>query len=193
MTEKVTIFQAGKLDGEYEVVSNTKASEPDWAEKPGEITDDGLQTYVNVGPATPEHVDVSAKMSSAVAACAALKAIKDRSFIGRHPELGKMVNCKFCGRRHREKELKCEQHFVTKNKDGDKVQGELIPPAGLTGLTARQVLGAQYFAKKRIRQHSNRWIKERAKAAKVKLAKKNRRDKIQDCATIGSEENVDKV
>jgi hypothetical protein len=127
------------------------------------------------------------------AAVDALQVIKDRSFAGRHPELGKMINCKFCGRRHRQNERVCSQKFVTENKDGDKVQGELVPPEGMTGLTARQVLGAQYFAKKRIRQHSNRWIKERAKAAKVKLAKKKGHDKIQDCATIGSEENADKV
>jgi hypothetical protein len=35
----------------------------------------------------------------------ALKEVAGRSFSGRHPELGKMLNCKVCGRRHRESEM----------------------------------------------------------------------------------------
>lgn len=71
----------------------------------------------------------------------ALQAIRERSFSGRHPELGKMINCQFCGLRHRENERKCEQKFVI----------ELTPPEGLTHLTARQVFGAARFNKTRRR------------------------------------------
>jgi hypothetical protein len=40
-------------------------------------------------------------------AAEAIAAIKQRSFSGRNPELGKMINC-ICGRRHRESE-KCNK------------------------------------------------------------------------------------
>ena len=43
-------------------------------------------------------------MTSEQAAELALKAIQSRSFIDRHPELGKMVKCHMCGRRHRMRE-----------------------------------------------------------------------------------------
>lgn len=69
----------------------------------------------------------------------ALDEILNRSFSGRHPELGKMINCRVCDMRHRQNERKCEQKFVA----------ELIPPEGLTSLTARQQLGAKFFAKRR--------------------------------------------
>ncbi len=35
---------------------------------------------------------------------------KERSYSGRHPELGKMVNCAICGTRHRASQV-CEQKF----------------------------------------------------------------------------------
>jgi hypothetical protein len=40
---------------------------------------------------------------------------KEKSFSGRHPELGKMVNCPVCSRRHRTAEI-CIQVFA-KNED----------------------------------------------------------------------------
>src|SRR6266403_670506 len=100
------------------------------------------------------------------AAAKALAEIRDRSFSGRHPELGRMINCQFCSLRHRENERKCGQKFAT-NEEGVEY-GKLAPPEGLTGLTARQVLGAQRFAKKRIHPHSNRWASARANALAAK-------------------------
>lgn len=104
--------------------------------------------------ATKEGIEASAE---------ALDAIYSRSFSGRHPELGKMVNCQICDSRHRENERKCEQKFVKK--------GQLVPPAGLTSLTMRQVVGAARFAKKRIRPHSNRYLKARINLALSKQRK----------------------
>jgi len=49
---------------------------------------------------------------------AATVEIGGRSFSGRHPELGKMVNCAVCGLRHRTIN-KCEQRFTYKVKDKD--------------------------------------------------------------------------
>ncbi len=108
------------------------------------------------------------------AAAKALAEIRNRSFSGRHPELGRMINCQFCNLRHREnqnfREGACEQKFAT--EDGIEY-GKLIPPEGLTGLTARQVIGAQRFAKKRINPHSNRWAPARANALAAKQRKKD--------------------
>src|ERR1700676_2905316 len=47
------------------------------------------------------------------AAEAALTEIHGRSYSGRHPELGRMINCQFCNMRHRENERKCVQKFTT--------------------------------------------------------------------------------
>lgn len=70
------------------------------------------------------------------------KAQEAKSFSGRHPELGKMVNCRVCSTRHRSIHV-CEQRHVV----------ELIPPPGLTGLTKNQVVGRAAFAKKRVMPH----------------------------------------
>lgn len=77
----------------------------------------------------------------------ALKSIKERSFAGRNPQLGKMINCQYCGMRHRENDtlLKCEQKFIK----------ELTPPEGLTELTPHQVMGAKFFERRR-KQSRNR-------------------------------------
>lgn len=65
-----------------------------------------------------------------------------RSFSGRHPELGKMVNCAVCFRRHRSN-IVCKQTFII----------ELKPPEGLTNLTRFQQVGRQPFKGKRINPH----------------------------------------
>lgn len=105
----------------------------------------------------------------------ALEEIRNRSFSGRNPELGKMIKCQFCGLRHHQNERKCEQKFAT---DENGVEyGKLMPSEGLTGFTARQMLGAQRFAKKRIHPHSNRWAKARANALAAKQRKKMKGDK----------------
>lgn len=90
----------------------------------------------------------AATKQSIEAAAHAIEEIRNRSFSGRHPELGKMINCQFCGLRHRENERKCEQKFA--EKDG-VIYGALVPPAGLTHLTARQIIGAAAFTKRRQR------------------------------------------
>lgn len=41
---------------------------------------------------------------------------KEKSFSGRHPELGKMINCQFCDRRHRSSIL-CFQVFAKDKND----------------------------------------------------------------------------
>ena len=69
----------------------------------------------------------------------------NRTFSGRHPELGKMINCPICTRRHRASQV-CHQQFV-------KV---LTPPEGLTSLTKFQIFGRAAFAKKRLRPHHSK-------------------------------------
>lgn len=99
----------------------------------------------------------------------ALAEIRDRSFSGRHPELGRMVNCQFCGLRHRENERRCEQVFTTVVSRGpdEKIVLERRAPQ-----TRKGVLGAAMFAKKRHRSHSNRWAQARANAETAKRRKK---------------------
>lgn len=90
----------------------------------------------------PEHTIVTLPTEAGQkAAVEALSMIKDRSYAGRNPSLGKMINCQFCGMRHRQNDtvMKCEQKFIT----------ELTPPEGLTTLTARQIFGAKAFNKRR--------------------------------------------
>src|SRR6266404_7287931 len=82
---------------------------------------------------------------------AVLFAIQDRSFSGRNPELGKMVNCRVCGTRHRLNERKCEQKFTYSVGDyeyfREDEKGDLVP-AYRTAMqpdekpTKRQVQGA---------------------------------------------------
>ena len=106
----------------------------------------------------------------------ALSTIKDRSYAGRNPELGKMINCAFCGTRHRQNDslMKCEQKFATETREGDPVQGELLPPEGMATLTARQLIGAAAFAKRRQRPRNkpknkiHYWLKVIIEAAKRK-------------------------
>ena len=73
----------------------------------------------------------------------------EKSFSQRHPELGKMVNCQFCSRRHRSS-IVCQQVFTTVVNCGPNektVEPRLAPK------TRRGVNGAQAFAKKRINPH----------------------------------------
>jgi hypothetical protein len=83
------------------------------------------------------------------AAQEALAAIRQRSFSGRNPELGKMVKCQVCGRRHRASEVH-EQKFAIKNKQG--IDYKRPSPAGQT---LKGVLGAATFAKRRLRPPLN--------------------------------------
>lgn len=47
---------------------------------------------------------------------------KEKSFSGRHPELGKMINCRICDRRHRSS-IACVQVFA-KNENGVELIAE---------------------------------------------------------------------
>jgi hypothetical protein len=100
------------------------------------------------------------------AAQAAIQAIRERSFSGRHPELGRMINCQFCDTRHRENERKCSQTFAV----------ELTPTKDREHLTHKQIFGASRFAKKRLNPHSNRYRQARINAALAKQRKKEKKN-----------------
>src|SRR6202790_1112469 len=94
--------------------------------------------------ATPGGIEASAK---------ALAEIYSRSFSGRHPELGRMINCQFCNMRHRENERKCVQKFTTVVNRGPE---EKTVPERTAPQTKKGVLGSKAFAKTRIRPHPTR-------------------------------------
>ena len=72
---------------------------------------------------------------------------RSRPFSERHPELGKMINCVVCDRRHRSS-VKCEPMYAVGQYDPEKKV--LIAPK-----TRKGIVGAAAFAKKRIRPHRN--------------------------------------
>jgi hypothetical protein len=87
------------------------------------------------------------------AANQAIQEIHSRSFSGRHPELGKMIKCTACGRRHR---------------DSNKHEAKYIAVAGETPATEsliesrriRLVLGAAVFKGKRRKPPLNKKTNE---------------------------------
>jgi hypothetical protein len=95
----------------------------------------------------------------------ALDKIRGRSFSERRPELGKMIKCQVCGRRHRENERKCEQVFTYRVGDYEYFRedenGKLVP-AYRTAIspdekpTRKQILGAACFAKMRFNPHASK-------------------------------------
>lgn len=71
-----------------------------------------------------EKFEPKAAVESVIAAEKALKAIRERSYSERHPELGKMIKCQICQTRHRQNERNCQQVFAEKwtvDTDGNKV------------------------------------------------------------------------
>lgn len=62
----------------------------------------------------PAHPELAESVKEAIAKYR--EDFKEKSFSGRHPELGKMVNCQFCDRRHRTAEI-CLQRFA-KDENG---------------------------------------------------------------------------
>lgn len=80
-----------------------------------------------------EKVDVNKAVQDAIAKLR--EDIADRSFSGRHPELGKMINCKICGLRHRSS-IVCKENVIVS-----------------TAQTRKGVYGSAAFAKKRVRPH----------------------------------------
>jgi hypothetical protein len=115
-------------------------------------------------PENIEEAQVFPLTAEALAEAAkALTQIEDRSFAGRNPHLGKMVNCPVHGFRHRLNEFgKCEQKFTYRVGDyelyREDEKGELVP-AYRTAIqagekpTMRQQVGAAAFAKKRFHPH----------------------------------------
>src|SRR6202158_4626156 len=105
-----------------------------------------------------------------VASVLALEEIKRRSFSGRHPELGKMIKCQVCQKRHRDS-IKCEQKFVELWIEEDLETGEKMTvyataaqPKGTEiphqisaqQPTLKQAVGAAAFKGKRLHPHPNR-------------------------------------
>jgi hypothetical protein len=82
---------------------------------------------------------------------------KNRSFGGRHPELGKMIKCQVCGTRHRSM-IKCKQQFKELHIEEDLETGEKTPvlatciPHGAKPGT-RQIVGAAGFKGRRHNPH----------------------------------------
>lgn len=71
-----------------------------------------------------EKFEPKAAVAGVIAAEKALKAIRERSYSERNPELGKMIKCQICQTRHRQNERNCQQVFAEKwtvDKDGNKV------------------------------------------------------------------------
>ena len=97
-------------------------------------------------------------------------ALRARTFSARNPQLGKMIKCQFCGRRHRENLLiagiqyACIQQFAKPRYMFTTTEaGEIIPvpqenrPELIASQTTRKgVVGAAAFAKKRLLPHHNR-------------------------------------
>ena len=77
----------------------------------------------------------------------ALQAIRNRSYAGRHPELGKMVNCPVCDRRHRGSI--CAPIYAVGRYALEK------KPLLASQETYRGVYGAHSVAKKRFNPHPN--------------------------------------
>lgn len=114
-------------------------------------------------PPTPTEEAVAASVE-------ALLAISSRSFSARHPELGKMIKCGICSRRHRDS-IKCEQKFVELWIEEDLETGEkttiyatAVQPKGVEVKgqisaeqpTMKQIVGATAFKTKRLNPHPNK-------------------------------------
>jgi hypothetical protein len=80
----------------------------------------------------------------------------EKSFSQRHPELGKMLNCQFCSRRHRSS-IDCQQVFTTVVNRGPSERTVIAREAPRT---RRGVNGAQAFAKKRLLPHHSHRLLE---------------------------------
>jgi hypothetical protein len=78
------------------------------------------------------------------------------SYSQRHPELGKMVNCPLCFRRHRSV-IVCQQVFTIIL---DRGPNERVVEERRAANTRKGVNGSQAFAKKRIRPHHSHKLLE---------------------------------
>jgi hypothetical protein len=113
-------------------------------------------------PQQPEPFAATPELKAAIEA--AIKGIQSKSYSERHQELGKMIKCQVCGRRHRASELH-EQVFTYRVKDYELFRedenGKLVPDFRTAirpdeNPTRRQVVGAAAFAKKRIKPHMSK-------------------------------------
>lgn len=68
----------------------------------------------------PNEQQIKTEVSEAIARIREKE--KEKSFSGRHPELGKMINCRICDRRHRSS-ITCVQVFA-KNEKGVELIAE---------------------------------------------------------------------
>src|SRR5690349_5834443 len=86
------------------------------------------------------------------------KKFRERTFSGRNPQLGKMINCAICDRRHREYPA-CKLIYATHDKQGNVYQeifdGDNWVPMAMqaSNETHKGVLGAAAFKRKRINPH----------------------------------------
>ena len=113
--------------------------------------------------------EVSPELQAAVDS--ALTKIHDRSFSGRHPELGKMAKCQVCGLRHRVNERKCEQVFtyrvgdfeIFREEENEETKEIKLVPDYRTAVrpdekpTKGQIIGRAAFAKKRFHPHLSKF------------------------------------
>jgi len=102
-----------------------------------------------------ENIELEAPKPTAegmVAAVIALEEIRNRSFSGRHPELGKMLNCPVCDLRHRDS-IKCQQKFVELFIEEDIETGEKTTTYATAGKTRFGVVGAKAFKGRRLKPH----------------------------------------
>lgn len=126
-------------------------------------------------------VEFKASPEAVALAETALEDIKKRPFSARNSVFGKMINCRVCGRRHRQTDVAFREHFDENGKktvtlkplvsnckqvfhqmwvDEDVETGELsiqyatVPLPGQKP-TAKAVVGAAFVAKKRKNHHPN--------------------------------------
>lgn len=134
------------------------------------MTEDYYADFSDAPQVVPE-LEVVPTEAGQQAATKTLAEIRSRSFSARHPELGKMIKCQMCGRRHRAvQQLKthgadgvtkqskfvgiiaCVQQFATGRYDLRDPKPLLIA----SQTTAKGVLGAAQFNKKRLRPHPSK-------------------------------------
>src|SRR5271157_5319494 len=103
-----------------------------------------------IKPVSQEVVDLAAK---------ALAGLHYRSFSARHPELGKMIKCQVCNRRHRDS-IKCQQVFKELWIDEDLETGKLETVYATVPLhnqipTIKAIVGTAQFKGKRRQRRPN--------------------------------------
>lgn len=139
--------------------------------------------FMGVDPAQPG-ADHSVEMkftpveqAVADAISKAVGEIQGRSFSGRNPELGKMIKCQVCGRRHREVQnlythseqdgikkatkfvvrITCAQQFKELHVEEDLATGEkTLIYAMAAQNTKNGIIGSRAFKGKRLKPHLNR-------------------------------------